>query len=115
MPSEVSVTVDTRDFPGHPTSGVVLRGVGARYDDRTRGDNTFNRYEGEAAGFIPIAGSRIVLALHGWVMRSDAEDGRRAVLPAAQPGRRQLPAVLDRLPVPRRQHGCSPTPRCEWR
>lgn len=76
VPSEVSVTVDTRDFPGHPTSGVVLRGVGAHYDDRTSGENTFNRYEAEAAAFVPIAGSRIVLALRGWAIRSDVEAGR---------------------------------------
>jgi outer membrane protein assembly factor BamA len=54
----------------------VLRGVGAHYDDRTSGENTFNRYEGEAAAFVPIAGSRIVLALHGWAIRSDVEAGR---------------------------------------
>ena len=54
-------------FRGHPTSGVVLRGAGARYDDRTTGAHTFKRYEGEAAGFLPIAGGRVVLALHGWM------------------------------------------------
>lgn len=76
IPVEAALTVDTRDFPGHPTKGVVLRGVGAHYDDRTDGRNTFNRYEGEAAGFLPIAGSRIVLALHGWLVRTDVEAGR---------------------------------------
>jgi hypothetical protein len=75
VPVEASLTVDTRDFPGHPTSGVVLRGVGAHYDDRTDGRNTFNRYEAEAAGFLPLAGSRIVLALHGWMVRSEAKPG----------------------------------------
>lgn len=76
VPSEVSLTVDTRDFPEHPTSGIVLRGVGAKYDDRTSGDNTFKRYEGEAAGFLPIAGGRVVLALHGWLVRSEVEEGK---------------------------------------
>jgi Omp85 superfamily domain len=76
VPSELSMTVDTRDFPGHPTSGFVLRGVGTHYDDRTSGENTFNRYEAEAAAFVPLAGSRIVLALHGWAIRSDVEAGR---------------------------------------
>ena len=75
VPSEVSLTIDTRDFPGHPTSGVILRGVGARYDDRTTGLNTFNRYEGEAAGFLPIGGGRVVLALHGWMVHSQTTDG----------------------------------------
>jgi len=75
VPSEVSVTVDTRDFPGHPTRGIVLRGVGAHYDDRTSGENTFNRYEGEAAAFVPLVQSRMVLALHGWAIRSDVDPG----------------------------------------
>lgn len=76
VPAQISMTVDTRDFPGHPTSGVVLRGAGTRYDDRTSGANTFQRYEGEAAGFIPMFGSRVVLALRGWMVRSDVEHGR---------------------------------------
>ncbi|HEX8028721.1 MAG TPA: BamA/TamA family outer membrane protein [Vicinamibacterales bacterium] len=76
VPTEVSMTIDTRDFPNHPTSGIVLRGVGAHYDDRTSGENTFNRYEAEAAAFVPLVNSRIVLALHGWAIRSDVEAGR---------------------------------------
>lgn len=76
VPTELSLTIDTRDFPNHPTSGVLLRGAGARYDDRTSGLNSFKRYEGEAAGFVPIAGGRVVLALHGWIVRSDTEDGQ---------------------------------------
>ena len=76
VPTEVSLTIDTRDFPSHPTSGVVLRGVAAKFDDRTNGLNTFKRYEAEAAGFLPLAGSRVVLGLHGWMVRSDIEPGR---------------------------------------
>jgi hypothetical protein len=75
VPTELSLTIDTRDFPGHPTSGIVLRGVGANYDDRTTGLNSFKRYEAEAAGFVPLAGSRVVLGLHGWMVRSDVEAG----------------------------------------
>ena len=71
VPMEVSATIDTRDFPGHPTSGIVLRGVGARYDDRTSGAQSFDRVEGEAAGFLPIAGGRVVLALHGWYIGTE--------------------------------------------
>lgn len=76
VPTEVSMTIDTRDFAGHPTSGVVLRGVAARYDERSRGLTSFNRYEAEAAGFLPLAGSRVVLATHGWVVQSDTKDGQ---------------------------------------
>jgi len=76
VPTEASLTIDTRDFPEHPTSGIVLRGAGTRYDDRTSGFNTFNRYEGEAAGFLPIGGGRVVLAVHGWVVKTETEPGR---------------------------------------
>jgi hypothetical protein len=75
--NEVAMTVDTRDYPGHPTSGVILRAAGAKYDDRrTVSTHTFKRYEGEAAGFLPIAGGRAVLGVHGWMVRSDVEAGR---------------------------------------
>jgi hypothetical protein len=71
VPMEVSATIDTRDFPGHPTSGIVLRGVGARYDDRTTGTYSFDKVEAEAAGFVPIGGGRVVLGLHGWYVGTD--------------------------------------------
>jgi len=75
LPVDVSMVVDTRDFPNHPTRGVLVRAIGSRYEDRTDGTFTFNRYQGEAAGFAPIAGGRIVLALHGWAVRSDVDAG----------------------------------------
>ena len=71
VPMQVSATIDTRDFPGHPTSGIMLRGVGARYDDRTSGEMTFDKTEAEAAGFLPIGGGRVVLALHGWYVGTE--------------------------------------------
>jgi hypothetical protein len=46
IPSEVSATIDTRDFPGHPTSG-----------------------------FLPLAGGRAVLALHGWYVGTEPRNG----------------------------------------
>lgn len=76
VPTELSMTIDTRDFPERPSSGILLRGVGARYDDRTSGANTFKRYEAEAAGFLPIGRGRLVLAAHGWFVRSDLEPGK---------------------------------------
>lgn len=72
VPMEVSATIDTRDFPGHPTRGIVLRGAGARYDDRTSGAQSFDKVEAEAAGFVPIGGGRMVLALHGWYVGTEA-------------------------------------------
>ncbi len=76
IPAELALTVDTRDFPGHPSSGVLVRAAGSRFEDRTDGSQTFNRYESEVAGFVPMAGGRAVLGLHGWIVRSDVEDGR---------------------------------------
>jgi hypothetical protein len=76
VPIEGSITADTRDFPDHPTSGTLLRGAIARYDDRDGGAFTFDRYEGEAAGFIPVSGGRVVVALHGWLVGTETEDGR---------------------------------------
>jgi hypothetical protein len=76
VPTQLSLTIDTRDFPDHPTSGVMLRGVGTKYDDRTSGAHTFKRYEGEAAGFVPVAGGRLVVGVHGWLVHSDVSEGR---------------------------------------
>jgi hypothetical protein len=71
VPIEISATIDTRDFPTHPTRGVVLRGVAARYDERTTGTQSFDKVETEAAGFLPIAGGRIVFAVHGWYVGTE--------------------------------------------
>lgn len=76
VPSEVSITIDARDFPAHPTRGILLRGSAAHYDDRDSSAFTFKRYETEAAGFLPIAGGRVVLALHGWAVASETEAGQ---------------------------------------
>lgn len=76
VPAEVSITIDNRDFPSHPTSGILLRGAAAHYDDRDTGVFTFKRYEAEAAGFLPIAGGRVVLALHGWAVTTETGAGQ---------------------------------------
>jgi Omp85 superfamily domain len=76
VPVEASVTVDTRDFPGHPTQGLIVRGAVMHYSDRTGGSHTFNRYDAEAAGFVPLFGSRVVLAAHGLMVNTDTKDGR---------------------------------------
>jgi outer membrane protein assembly factor BamA len=75
MPAQLSLTVDTRNFREHPTSGVLLRASGAHYEDRDTGAFTHRRYEGEAAGFLPMFGERVVLALHGRVVTTPLEEG----------------------------------------
>lgn len=74
--SEAAVTADTRDFPGHPTRGGLVRAAAASYSDRDSGLFSFRRYEAEGAGFIPLADSRVVIALHGWLVTSDTNEGR---------------------------------------
>ena len=75
VPTQLSMTIDTRNFREHPTSGVLLRGAAAHYEDRDTGAFTHRRYEGEAAGFLPMFGERVVLALHGLVVTAPQEDG----------------------------------------
>ena len=74
--SEASITADRRDYPGHPTRGGLYRAAATHYSDRENGLFSFRRYETEAAQFIPLADSRIVVALHGWLVRSDTSDGQ---------------------------------------
>lgn len=74
--SELSMTADTRDFPGHPTTGGLLRAAAAHYSDRDAGRFSFNRYEIEGERFLPLAESRVVIAVHGWLVASATEPGQ---------------------------------------
>lgn len=74
--AEVSLMADTRDFPDHPTRGGVWRVAASRFTERDRGDSSFDRLESEMAGFIPFAGSRIVLAVRGWLVATDTDAGQ---------------------------------------
>ncbi len=76
IPSELSMTIDTRNFREHPTSGLLVRGAAAHYEDRSTGAFSHRRYEGEMAGFIPMAGERVVLALHGWIVNTPRDDDK---------------------------------------
>jgi outer membrane protein assembly factor BamA len=75
VPTQLSMTLDTRNFREHPTSGLLLRGSAAHYADRDGGAFTHQRYEGEGAGFLPMFGERVVLALHGMVVTTPRESG----------------------------------------
>jgi hypothetical protein len=74
--SELSATADTRDYPGHPTRGGLLRAAMADYSDRDAGVFSFRRYDAEGAQFIPFGGSRVVVAAHGWFVATDTDEGR---------------------------------------
>jgi hypothetical protein len=71
----VSITADTRDYPGHPTSGGRYRAALNAYSDRTFDSFSFRQYEVEAAHFVPLAERRWVLALRGWTVLSDVASG----------------------------------------
>ena len=73
---EAAITADTRDFPGRPTQGGLVRAVAAQYSDRDSDLFSFRRYELEAARFVPLADSRLVIALHGWLVGSDTDPGQ---------------------------------------
>jgi hypothetical protein len=73
--ADVSVAADTRNHPGHPTAGGLLRAAAAAYSDRDLLQFSFRRYEAEAAQFIPIAGARWVFGVHGWGVFSDTSSG----------------------------------------
>lgn len=76
MHAETSLVADTRDYPDHPTSGSLLRVAGARFDDQDTGLYSFKRFESEAAAFLPLVDSRIVVALRGWMVASDSDAGQ---------------------------------------
>ena len=75
--TEGSITADTRDFAGRPTRGALIRAAVANYTDQDAGAFSFRRYDGEAAGFLPLADSRLVLAAHGWLVGTDTNEGRQ--------------------------------------
>jgi len=74
--SEVSLLADGRDFPDHPTRGGLLRLSASRFTDRDRDDSSFDRFESEAAGYLPLASSRVVVAVRGWLVASDTKPGQ---------------------------------------
>jgi hypothetical protein len=72
---DVSITAETRDSRSHPASGGVYRALMASYTDRDAGIFSFRRYEAEAAQFVPLAGGRVVLGAHGWLVASATAAG----------------------------------------
>ena len=72
---EASVVADTRDYRSYPSEGGVYRAAWTRYADRDAGTFSFDRYEAEAAHFVPVVDRRLVLAFHGWLVGSQTADG----------------------------------------
>jgi outer membrane protein assembly factor BamA len=74
--SEASLVADTRDFPNHPTRGGLVRVSAAQFTDQDTSAFSFKRFESEAAGFLPLAGSRVVVAARGWLVASNTDHDR---------------------------------------
>jgi outer membrane protein assembly factor BamA len=69
--SELGITSDTRDHRGHPTHGGMYRAALTNYWDRSTGFYTFHTWEAEAAQYVPLSDSRVVLAFHGWTVANN--------------------------------------------
>jgi outer membrane protein assembly factor BamA len=65
-----AVAWDSRDHPSYPTVGGFYRAEGGTYRERANDAYTFERFEVEAAQFVPVAKNRGVLALHWWTVLS---------------------------------------------
>lgn len=71
---EASITAETRDHRSHPTDGGLYRAAWSHYSDRTDGLFTFQRLEGEAAHFVPVANGKVVFAVHGWTVATGTSE-----------------------------------------
>jgi hypothetical protein len=73
--SEIAIMADTRDYPGHPTSGALYRASAGAYSDRNLDAYSFRRYEVEGAQFVPLFDDAWIIALRGWGVFSDTSAG----------------------------------------
>ena len=70
-----SIAADTRDHPGHPTSGGLYRAAVTSYADRDTGRSSFQRYDVEGLQIVPVRGASWLLAMHGWAAFSSTSSG----------------------------------------
>jgi len=73
--ANVALIADSRDQPGHPTSGGLYRVGAATYSDRGAGTYSFRRYDVEGSQFVPLFTKKWILALHGWGVFSVTSNG----------------------------------------
>jgi hypothetical protein len=76
---DVSIAVDTRDYPSHPMSGGLYRAGWTMFSDGNLDRYTFRRYEAEAFHALPIVAERFTVIGHVWTVASDA--GAEQTLP----------------------------------
>ena len=72
---DVTLSRDTRDNPGHPRRGGHYQTTWAVFADRDS-RHSFQRYELDAARFLPLGSERWTLALRGWIVGSRAVDSQ---------------------------------------
>jgi outer membrane protein assembly factor BamA len=72
---DLSLSVDTRDYPEHPTRGGFYAATATAFIDETAHRETFRRYEVEVSQFVPLHSPTLILALHGQAIASDASAG----------------------------------------
>jgi hypothetical protein len=73
---DAAVAFDTRDHPSYPTAGGFYRAAASTYRDRTDDAFTFERFEAEAAQFLPMFRNRSVFAVHWWTVMSHTSGDR---------------------------------------
>ena len=72
----ISVIADSRDHPGYPSRGGLYRAAWRSFWGPTAGILSFHRLETEGLQFLPLAGDRLVVALHAHGLFTDTSEGR---------------------------------------
>jgi hypothetical protein len=72
-----SILVDYRDEPANPHKGFMVAGTLGRFDDRTEGAFSFNRFGIDTRGFIPLGSPQRILALRGAWLIDEADPGHQ--------------------------------------
>jgi hypothetical protein len=73
---DAALVIDTRDSPGYPTSGMIVRLAASAYRDEDFGQYSFRRYEFESAQHVPVADTWTLGFREGLVL-SQASGGNR--------------------------------------
>jgi hypothetical protein len=73
---QVMAVADTRDHRGYPSRGGMYRGSWGRFSDRVLESFSFDRYEAEAAHFMPFADDNVVVVLRGLLIGTGSDAGQ---------------------------------------
>ena len=73
--TDLSLTADSRDYPGHPTRGGFYQAVWSMYADQQTGEHSFQRYEAGASHYVPLGSDKWILALSAGAVLSRVPDG----------------------------------------